>query len=53
MDKRIAIKGMQFSSEIHKLIENQYTDDALTNGDIQGAIEAIILKAIYFGKTIE
>lgn len=52
-DSKTNAKLMQFTSEIYSLIEQQMTHDAMPNGDLQGCIEAIILKAIYYGKTIE
>ncbi len=53
MDKKTMDKVMQYSSELLKLMEQQMTHDAMPNGDLQGCVEAIVLKAIYYGKTIE
>lgn len=52
-DRKTNAKVMQFSDEIYSLIEQQMTHDAMPNGDLQGCIEAIVLKAIYYGRTIE
>lgn len=51
--REINAKVMQFSGEIFKLLENQMTKDAMETGDLQSCIEAIVLKAMYYGKTIE
>lgn len=52
-DRKTNAKVMQFSGELYAIMEQQLTRDALTNSELYDVIEAIVLKAIYYGKTIE
>lgn len=46
-------KELQMTDEILALIENQMTDDAMATSDLQGVAQAIIMKAIAYGKTLK
>lgn len=52
MDKQID-KEMLFTSQIIDLCIVQMTKDAMPAGDFQSCIEAIVKKAIAYGRTLD
>lgn len=52
MDKQINAE-LLFSNQIIELCINQMTKDAIPAGDFQSCIEAIVKKAIAYGRTLD